>query len=541
MICIALLKEFMNEYNSSIWLYAISAGLTYVLMAVIIPVLYSKIGDIETSMVWKTVLPWIISAWLLYIIFFITKRLMIIKLEPALQDFLKKHMIRLYLEKHELEYTDSNVSLHMMNLMTAVQSITAIFMWILETVLPVLILLIIITGYLCYRVPLLGILLVCFTGLVIGTISCQLSSVIERFHLEHQDFTTFVGKLDNSFSNLMNIYLNDSVDQTLKEHDTYDKEFIHNTRSHKLRLNLFVYSLRFIVYGFALISLVYLFLQWRRNRITKTMLFELGIIILFYCGGFDMLCDQSIIISKDIIVAISFEPLLQVKSIQHTQPLSSAHSITFDQVSCAINDKMILRSLCLELKAGERIALTGQSGSGKSTLVKLVLGFMKLTSGKIFIDGIDVATLSIRDVRTHIHYINQRTHLFEETILNNMMYGTTATREDIINVLTAYDLWSIFDESGQASISSIERPVVLHGSNLSLGMQKVIIMIRGLFHPCSILFIDEPFTSLDQMTRTKMLRLIDHQTKGKTLCIITHDMDGIEQIVDRVVHINELM
>ena len=529
------------ENKSSICLYAISAGLTYVLLAIVIPFLYTKIGDIETSQNWKKIIPWIIGVYIIYIIFFIIKKLILLKLEPSIQSFLKIRMMRLYLEKHELEYNDSNVTLHMMNMITAVQSVTAIFLWILETVLPVLVLMIIITAYLCIRLPLIGILLLCFNSLIYSTVYYKIDYIMSLFHKSHSQFETLLGKLDNSFSNLMNIYLNNSMDTSISEYTTHDKEYITHLEHNKLHVYYFLYSLRLIIYGFTFISLFYLFLQWKRNKITKATLFEFGVIIIFYCGGFDMLCEQTQIISKDVIVAISFEPLLTVKKSIHHSSIDTIRTITFNNVGCTIKDKVIFDHLNFQLSEGERIALIGQSGSGKSTIVKLLLGFLSATSGTICINSLDITTISVRDIRSHIHYINQRTHLFEDTILANMMYGTTATKQDIIDVLTQYDLWSIFDESGTDSVSSIERQVILHGSNISLGMQKVIMMIRGLFHPCSVLFIDEPFTSIDPSTRQKVLRLIRDKTHGKTLCIITHDMDGIETVVDKIVHMNELM
>jgi ABC-type multidrug transport system fused ATPase/permease subunit len=542
MIFIHLLQEFIQEHTSEIWLYAISAGLTYVLIAVVIPFLYSKIGDIETSNDWKKIIPWLIGIYIIFIIFFIIKKLMLIRLEPGIQSFLKIRMMRLYLEKHEIEYNDSNVALHMMNMITAVQSVTAIFLWILETVLPVLVLMVIITVYLCIRLPLIGILLLSFNALVYTTLCYRIHPLIELFYNHHHHFEQLVGRLDNSFSNLMNIYLNNAIDTSINEYTTYDKEYIKHIQHHQLYLQYFSYSTRFIIYGFAIITLVYLFLQWKRSKITKATLFEYAIIILFYCGAFDMLCEQSSIVSKDIIVAISFEPML---TLHHPAPQStvsdSIQSIRFNDVGCTLQDKVIFTHLNFQLRAGERIALVGQSGSGKSTLVKLVLGFMTPTSGTIYINDRDITTLSVRDIRSHIHYINQRTHLFEDTILANMMYGTTVTRDEILAVLTQYELWSIFDESGSNSVSAIEREVILHGSNISLGMQKVIMMIRGVFHPCSVLFIDEPFTSIDPPTRHKVLQLIRDKTQGKTVCIITHDMDGIDTVVDKTVHINDLV
>jgi ATP-binding cassette subfamily C protein CydC len=71
-------------------------------------------------------------------------------------------------------------------------------------------------------------------------------------------------------------------------------------------------------------------------------------------------------------------------------------------------------------------------------------------------------------------------------------------------------------------------------------MQKVILVTRGVLKPCKLLIMDEPFTSVDEVTRGKILKMIQNETKDKGVLIITHDMNGLEQIVDRCVSIAEL-
>jgi len=156
-----------------------------------------------------------------------------------------------------------------------------------------------------------------------------------------------------------------------------------------------------------------------------------------------------------------------------------------------------------------------------------LLGFNTVEGGNIYLDGMNVNELDVDDIRHQINYVNQRTTLFNDTILNNMRYGNRATDEEVIDVLERHNLHRIFPD--------LSMLVEKNGVNVSMGMQKVIFLVRGLLKKCSLVILDEPFSSIDPVTRQNVLKLIDEMTKGKTLIVITHDMDGLESILDRFV------
>jgi ATP-binding cassette subfamily B protein len=192
--------------------------------------------------------------------------------------------------------------------------------------------------------------------------------------------------------------------------------------------------------------------------------------------------------------------------------------------------------MSLHVSPNEKIVIVGQTGCGKSTLVKILLGFYPIQEGSIQIDGHDLQSIHVHDIRSAIHYINQQTILFNDTLLENMKYGTDATDDDIRSLLQRYNLLTVFGDSEQC----LDRMVETQGSNISAGMQKVILVVRGILRSCKVLIMDEPFTSVDTNTRSKILQLITHETKNKTVMIITHDMNGLETIMNRCVTMKEL-
>jgi ABC-type transport system involved in cytochrome bd biosynthesis fused ATPase/permease subunit len=108
-----------------------------------------------------------------------------------------------------------------------------------------------------------------------------------------------------------------------------------------------------------------------------------------------------------------------------------------------------------------------------------------------------------------------------------MKFGNDKSDNEIINLLNKYNLQSIFK-------NSLQQKVDIGGKNISLGMQKVIFLVRGILKDSEVYVFDEPLTSLDKETRSKVIKMIGDYTKNKTLIIITHDNE-ILKIVNRYI------
>ena len=152
--------------------------------------------------------------------------------------------------------------------------------------------------------------------------------------------------------------------------------------------------------------------------------------------------------------------------------------------------------------------------------MKLIIKMYTPTQGTIYFDSINSKDLCQTDIRNNIYYVNQRTILFEESVLYNLQYGNNVPKEKIIELLKQYELMDYYDRLQ----NGIDSNCGVNGSNLSLGMQKIIMVIRGILKPNKqIIIFDEPLTSLDTETRVKIVKLIKNETKGKTIIVISHD------------------
>jgi len=165
----------------------------------------------------------------------------------------------------------------------------------------------------------------------------------------------------------------------------------------------------------------------------------------------------------------------------------------------------------------------------------MLVGLHTYESGEIMIGDTSVNDINKEQLRQHINYINQRTSMFNGNVLDNMKYGNKKSDDDIKRLLEKYDLHIVFSKLQDG----IYNDVGVNGGQLSLGMQKVVMLVRGVCRKSTVIIFDEPLAALDSTTRSKIMKMILGECKNKTVIIITHDKE-ILPYMDRVININEL-
>jgi ATP-binding cassette subfamily C protein CydC len=212
--------------------------------------------------------------------------------------------------------------------------------------------------------------------------------------------------------------------------------------------------------------------------------------------------------------------------------LPPGHAIAFEHVSFRYAEDLpyVFENLSLQLPAGSRTAILGPSGAGKSTIAALLLKLIAPVSGQIRLGGADLAALPSEAVRARIAYLGQSTHLFADTIANNLRLGGPAA--------TDAQLWTAL-ESAQLAETIRALPEGLDtwlgegGANLSGGQGRRLALARTLLSAAPILLLDEPCAGLDAATEADFLRVLNTATTGRTVLLILHRLTGVEQL-DRI-------
>jgi ATP-binding cassette subfamily C protein CydC len=212
--------------------------------------------------------------------------------------------------------------------------------------------------------------------------------------------------------------------------------------------------------------------------------------------------------------------------------LPAGNAIAFEHVSLRYADSLpyVFQDLSLQLPAGSRTAILGPSGAGKSSIAELLLKLASPTAGKIRLGAVDLESLPAEAVRGRIAYLAQATHLFADTIRNNLLLGDP-TADDA-------KLWAALDEA-QIAETIRALPHGLNsflgegGSTLSGGQGRRLALARTLLSSAPILLLDEPCAGLDAATEAAFFKTLNNAARGRTVVMIVHRLTGVEQL-DRI-------
>ena len=190
---------------------------------------------------------------------------------------------------------------------------------------------------------------------------------------------------------------------------------------------------------------------------------------------------------------------------------------------------LVLAGLDMHVKGGERIGIVGRTGAGKSSIMSTLFRLVELSGGSITIDGIDISTVGLHDLRSRLAIIPQDPTLFKGTIRSNL---------DPFNEHTDLELWSALRQSdlitAEASLDD-KSPGRIHldgivedeGLNFSLGQRQLMALARALVRGSQIIVCDEATSSVDMETDEKIQRTIATGFRGKTLLCIAHRLKTI--------------
>jgi ATP-binding cassette, subfamily B, bacterial MsbA len=205
-----------------------------------------------------------------------------------------------------------------------------------------------------------------------------------------------------------------------------------------------------------------------------------------------------------------------------------AREITFDNVSFAYNPGApnVLDNIRLSAGKGEVIALVGSSGAGKTTLVNLLPRFYEPTSGAIFIDGMNVAHVTIRSLREQIAVVAQENILFHDTVWNNICYGLTGiSKERVVAAASAALAHDFINELPQKYNTIIGE----RGARLSGGQRQRIAIARAILKDSPILILDEATSELDAESELFVQKALANLMTGRTTFVIAHRLATVRR------------
>ncbi len=199
------------------------------------------------------------------------------------------------------------------------------------------------------------------------------------------------------------------------------------------------------------------------------------------------------------------------------------------------SEVQVLDHFNLHVDQGETVALVGESGAGKSTVLNLVIGFHLAESGRVLLDGNDMAQIDLRTYRKHLAVVPQTSILFSGTIRENITYGSEdVSEEELQEVIKAANLTDLIGSLPKG----LETTVGEHGGKLSGGQRQRIAIARALIRKPSVIILDEATSALDSISEKLIQEALANLTRGRTTFIVAHrlstirDADKIAVIAD---------
>ena len=202
------------------------------------------------------------------------------------------------------------------------------------------------------------------------------------------------------------------------------------------------------------------------------------------------------------------------ENMEHGFTGAEAENVTF-----AYGEEVILDNYSLKLQPGKITGIHGASGSGKSTLLKLLMRFWDVQNGRVSVDGTDVRKIPTRHLRNMESYVTQETHLFHDSIANNIAIAKPgASGEEIMEAAkkaSIHDFIMTLPKGYDTEVGEL-------GDTLSGGEKQRIGIARAFLHECPLILLDEPTSNLDSLNEGIILKSLKESAKKKTVVLVSH-------------------
>ena len=241
--------------------------------------------------------------------------------------------------------------------------------------------------------------------------------------------------------------------------------------------------------------------------------------------------NQTLASGERVLSLLEEEP--QVKEIPGTSATVTADDFSGGEVSrvtFSYEDEVILKDYSLRIRPGEILGIHGASGSGKSTLLKLLMRFWDADEGRITVDNEEVSRIPTTHLRDMESYVTQETHLFHDSIADNIAIGKPgASREEIMAAAgkaSLHDFVMTLPKGYDTEVGEL-------GDTLSGGERQRIGIARAFLHDSPLLLMDEPTSNLDSLNEGIILKSLKESSEKRTVVLVSHRTSTMN-VADRV-------
>ena len=519
-----VITSFLKEHNREVVAYLL-LSLAFPISNVLLPHYYGKIinktGSVAPKDVFKAnskEMVTVVGLWALdQVLYTGIDRLDEVFL-PKLQSYVRTHIVERVIHSFKGNYSDLKLGEILTKVLKLPNIVRHIFSSIRSEVLPTVMVFLAVVGYFMYVHPILGTVV-----LISGAVYCVMlynfaTRCVNTSENYEQMSAKLHGEIEDVLSNLLNVYGGNNITSELEriekiteEHDVEYRSTIKCTTLFKRKFSGTYFTFFCLINGIAM----YLY---SKGMIAQQYISSVLIISLY-------LINQLSTVSHSIrSMVYDFGTLKQVQSYLDELKVSSPpdgveeYRVPNDGVRGDIridaqgkNDKIVCH-----ITPRSCVLVTGQIGAGKTTLIKSILK-MRPYSGSIQIDGQELRDINGDSHRGRCVYIPQNPRLFNRSVLENIVYGTSASRRDVEGLIDTTGVRNFFSEN-------LDKECGKNGDKVSGGQRQIIHLLRAMLSPeKDIVILDEPTASLDGPTKNAVVRMLSTLAKNRTTLIISHD------------------
>ena len=210
-------------------------------------------------------------------------------------------------------------------------------------------------------------------------------------------------------------------------------------------------------------------------------------------------------------------------------------AVGLEQVTFAYRDKAVLHEVDLQIPAGQIVAIVGETGAGKTTMARLMARFYDPTEGRLTLDGVDLRSIAVTELRKAIVMVTQESFLFSGSVADNLLFGRPdAMREEMVEAARAIGAHDFITAMPNGYDTDVRR----RGVRLSSGQRQLVAFARAFLANPKVLILDEATSSLDLPSERLVQRALRTLLRGRTAVIIAHRLSTVD-IADRVLVIDD--
>ncbi len=449
-------------------------------------------------------------------------------LVPNFQKYIKTTMYNSIIDKYKIDYKDLNIGYVLYNFQNMPVEFTKLLVESLQEYIPNSIAIVLCIGFLLYLNPVIGIIS------LFGLIACIIVMATrssENINLSLNDHN--LSKNDNEFiqdklNNLFNIYISGTEDQEKQNYENTE-EILKNAVYDDYNFH----TKSAVITNFITVIVILIIFIKARSITNLVLVMLVTMQYIAYLTKFSNDLTHFINMLGYIEHSNTFLENI-VKNYDVSTPNKQVNDvgqklygdIRFKNVTFRYENtnKNILNDINITIKKGKSVAIYGKSGSGKSTIIKLLMGFYRLESGEITLNGVSIKNIDVDTLRKDISMVSQTIKIFEGTVLENILYGSTITENELVKRYK--NQLRIFEKLKDG----INTHLTINGSTLSGGQKQIISVLRAFIKDTPYMILDEPTVGLDKDAKKLLLETV-RNVKNKTVIYVTHDYD-IKKYVD---------